>query len=405
MSAVKKNKIGIDFISFYIPQFFLKTKSFAIDLGDSNLIQKTGQYENACIDEEEDIVTMGISASLNIFNDLDEEYINTIDYLIFATESAFDLSKSAGLFCKDILKLKKNCNTFEIKQACYSGTAALIFAMNYINSFPDKRVLIITSDISKYQEVGAQITQGAAAAAFIISKDPKIIEFDNNFVSFSQNVFDFYKPIASVYPIVNGHLSIEVYCSFFQETFKSFFENDIKNEILQIKDASVNRNIEKNFIIVPHLPFVNIFSFLRRTKDKLLKVLINNFQNIQIQSTFLYQEDIIKYTSCIGNSYGACIYINLCSLLENCEDDLSGKAVQMFSFGSGATGSCFQGTVVSGYKDYIKKTIHQSLFDRRVEISLQDFKNSENQTLRYIKDGFQNRALKKNYQYKIIDSF
>ena len=45
----------------------------------------------------------------------------------------------------------------------------------------------------------------------------------------------------------------------------------------------------------------------------------------------------INYNKIVGNCYTGSLYLSLLSLLESSEDDLSGKTVGMYSYGSGCT--------------------------------------------------------------------
>jgi hydroxymethylglutaryl-CoA synthase len=332
----QETKIGIDSISFYTPKNFINLNNIKTDAYDLNkYLQRIGQkISSQALDES--IIDMAVKAIKNIENDFNYE---DIDYIIFATESSFDNSRSAGLYLKDKINIPQDISFFEIKQACYSSTAAIIFAISYIKVNPLRKVLIVASDISKYQDnTPAELTAGSGAIAMVISSDPKIIKINNNITSSSLNVLDFYKPIKENYPVVNGLLSIETYCKLFEKTYFQY-----------INQSSADKQTQ---IIVPHLPYVNIIDLLQR----------KFFKN----STLFLLEEIKYYSSLIGNSYTASLYINLCSLLDNAGEDLSNKEIGLYAFGSGAVASFFTGNIQKGYKKYLKKYIHLDLLKERI---------------------------------------
>src|SRR5690625_7366180 len=76
---------------------------------------------------DEDIVTMAAEAAQTL---LERHDATKIRQVLFATESSVDQSKAAGVFVHDLLGLPANVRSIELKQACYSGTAALQMAIN-----------------------------------------------------------------------------------------------------------------------------------------------------------------------------------------------------------------------------------------------------------------------------------
>ncbi len=67
------------------------------------------------------------------------------------------------------------------------------------------------------------------------------------------------------------------------------------------------------------------------------------------------------------------MYIGLCSLLENSDEDLAGKRIGLFSYGSGCVAEFFTGVVQPGYKDALHGARHQALLSQRTELSYDDY--------------------------------
>ena len=72
--------------------------------------------------------------------------------VVACSESGIDFGKSMSTYIQDYLGLSRNCRMFEIKQACYSGTAGLQMAFNLILSqtCPGAKALVIGTDISRF---------------------------------------------------------------------------------------------------------------------------------------------------------------------------------------------------------------------------------------------------------------
>src|SRR5699024_5915482 len=119
-----KLNIGIDKIGFHTPHFYVDMEELAEARGvdPAKFTKGIGQEEMAVSPLTQDPVTLAANAALQI---LDEEDRETIDLVLFGTESGIDQSKSAGIYVHRLLNLKPQTRTVKLKQACYGGTAAL----------------------------------------------------------------------------------------------------------------------------------------------------------------------------------------------------------------------------------------------------------------------------------------
>ena len=142
-------KVGIDTLAIYTSRYALELATLAKARGtdpDKYHIG-LGQKKMSVPPPGEDIVTMAANAAHQALRDID---LSEIEMLLFATESGIDQSKAAGIYVHDLLKLSPRCRVVELKQACYSGTAALQLALPYLRENPNKKVLLIASDIARY---------------------------------------------------------------------------------------------------------------------------------------------------------------------------------------------------------------------------------------------------------------
>src|SRR5699024_10044344 len=121
--------------------------------------------------------TLAANAAKQIIDDSDRE---AIDFVMFATESGIDQSKSAGVYVHELLGLNKNARSIELKQACYSATAALQLAKGHVLQHPDRKVLVLASDIARYGlSTSGEVTQGAGAVAMIVSQSPRLLTIED----------------------------------------------------------------------------------------------------------------------------------------------------------------------------------------------------------------------------------
>jgi len=167
--------VGIDDISFYASDFYLSLATLAQHNGkDPNkYLQGLGQHQMGVLPCDEDIVTMAANAAYPLVANRGIDKIRT---LLFATESGVDQSKAAGLYVHRLLNLHQNMRIIELKQACYSATAALQMACALVEKNPQHEVLVIASDVARYGlNTPGEATQGCGAVAMRITAQPRLL--------------------------------------------------------------------------------------------------------------------------------------------------------------------------------------------------------------------------------------
>ncbi|MDK7260552.1 hydroxymethylglutaryl-CoA synthase, partial [Gardnerella vaginalis] len=82
----------------------------------------------------------------------------------------------AATYLHESLGIHAFAKSYEIKEACYGATAALQIACDYVRLRPERKVLVVASDIARYGlATGGEPTQGAGAIAMLISKNPSVL--------------------------------------------------------------------------------------------------------------------------------------------------------------------------------------------------------------------------------------
>lgn len=346
--------VGIDEISFYTSNYFLDLRSLAEvqQIESEKYYQGIGQEKMSMAAPDEDVVTMAANAAQPLIERVGPDAINT---LMFATETGIDQSKAAGVYVHRLLGLNANCRVVELKQACYSATAAIQMACALVARQPEKKVLVIASDIARYDlDTSGEATQGCGAVAILVTANPRLIEIDPEVGNHTEDVMDFWRPNYRSTALVDGKYSTKIYL----KSLKKAWENFVANSSFAFNDFS-------HFCY--HLPFSRMAEKAHKHLAKLNKCALT-LEQVEAQV-----EDTLHYNRIIGNSYTASMYIGLTSLLENCTQNLAGERVGFFSYGSGCVAEFFSGRVVEGYQSCLHTLTHKSMLDARQEVSYEEY--------------------------------
>ena len=328
--------IGIDKLGCYVPKTVLPLTTLAQARGvDSDkYVKGIGQIEMALPSKNEDVVTMACEAAHTI---LDEHDKASIDMVLFATETGIDYSKAASIYALDILGLPASTRTIEMKQACYASTGAMFLAMDYVRSHPAKKVLVLSSDIAWYGfENAGEVTQGAGAIAMLISYNPRLGTV-SEVGKTVRNERDFYRPLYSKVPVVDGKLSIDCYQT-------------------MLKD--VEDKVQRNYTCF-HLPFANMAK-----KANSVMTYPMNERHLNI---------VKELGSKVGNIYNGSLYLSLLSVLMHAPEDLRGETIGMFAYGSGAMAEFFTITLSDHYQEGINLNALNSLEEGRIELTIAEY--------------------------------
>ena len=334
--------VGIDKIGLYVPQYYIEMTELAQARGiePSKYTIGIGQDKMAVPPLDQDVVAMAANAAASI---LDEHDRLVIDQVIVGTESAFDYSKSVASYLHELLDLQPYCKAYEIKQACYGATAGLQSACDYVRLRPDRKILVVATDIARYGlGTPGEPTQGAGAVALLISANPRILALDSQSIS--------YTDVA----LVDGKFSTELYQDCFCQVMAS------------AKQAGLSPENWRN--VVFHLPFTKMG---KKALDALAQKggldadLIERWQAAYEPATRLGRQ--------VGNIYTGSLYLSLLSYLTQVEDLAAGDNLGLFSYGSGAVAELFSGTLQEGFREALDLAALKAHLERRQALSVQDY--------------------------------
>jgi len=276
------------------------------------------------------------------------------------------------------------------KNACYGATNALFNAIHWIESksWDGRYAMVVAADIAVYKPGPARPTGGCGAVAMLIGPNAPIVLESGLRGSYFDHVYDFYKPeLNSEYPIVVGDYSNQCYLTALDECYESYskkFEK-IYNQDFSLQDIDY-------FLF--HTPYNKLLmkSFARLFfKDELKYNNENKYDYSEIQNNKILESNLIKksnpsYTEKVepgtllskelGNLYCASIYCGLISLIHNKRDELIGKRITFFSYGSGLTSSMFSFRITQSI-EYIADRINIDYYLlHRLFVHPEDFNNS-----------------------------
>lgn len=308
-----------------------------------------GQDEMSIPAPDEDVVTMAAAAALPILERHGTDGIRTV---LFATESGIDQSKSAGLFVHQLLELPSACRVLELKQACYSATAGIQLATGLVQRHPEERVLVIASDVARYAlGSSGEPTQGAGAVAMLIGADPAILEVESVTGVHATDVDDFWRPNDHDTALVDGRLSITAYLTSLRGAWDDF-------------RAHGGVGLEDIDHVCYHQPFskmaVKAHAQLGRHAGT-----PTSAEDLEIPA---------RYNRRIGNSYSASLYLALAALLDS-DQDLAGRRIGFFSYGSGSVGEFFTARVAAGYRSSLRPGSVPAALDARAPLDFAAYRD------------------------------
>ncbi len=348
--------IGIDRISFYTSHYFvdLKTLAQARQVDSEKYYVGIGQEKMGIPAPDEDVVTLAASAAYPLKRDGE---LDDVELLLFATETGIDQSKAAGIYVHGLLEMQPRCRTVELKQACYSGTMAIQMAVGFVARNPSKKALVITSDVARY-ELGSpgEATQGCGSTAMLISADPRIMVIEPESGYYTEDVMDFWRPNYRSEALVDGKYSTMVYIHALIESWKQYA-------------AATGRELTDFDRFCYHIPFTKMAEKAHLKLCRKFKVPTDPEQMQRLL------EESLRYSRITGNCYSGSMYVGLTSLLDTAEEDLSGKRIGLYSYGSGCVGEFYSGIVQPGYRDVLYADQHRKMLAERTELTYQQYED------------------------------
>ncbi|MGI6668757.1 MAG: hydroxymethylglutaryl-CoA synthase family protein [Acetivibrionales bacterium] len=310
----------------------------------------------------EDPVTNAVNAAKPLVERLSAREKNRIELLIIASESGIDFGKSIGTYVHQYLGLGRNCRIFEVKQACYGGTAAFHMAVCFIasNASPGAKALVIATDTARTADrmTYAEPSQGTGAVAMIVSNVPDIMEIDFGASGCcSYEVMDTCRPLPDK-EVGNPDLSLLSYLDCLENSYRVY------------ADKVEGANFAETFdYLAFHTPFCGMVKGAHR---KMMRQFAKADPDM-IEADFRKRVvPSLEYCLKVGNVYSATLYIALCSLIDNAKFE-GVRRVGLFSYGSGCSSEFYSGLISMCSKVLLAEMNIGGEIARRCELSIQEY--------------------------------
>lgn len=334
-------------------------------------------------------------------NNIDPKSIGRLEV---GTETLLDKSKSVKSVLMQLFEESGNTNIegVDTVNACYGGTNALFNSLNWVESsaWDGRNAIVVAGDIALYKKGNARPTGGAGCVAMLIGPDAPLAFEPGLRGSYIAHAYDFYKPdLTSEYPYVDGHYSIRCYTEAVDNCYKAY---NAREATLKAhangngEAAAVETPLDRFDHMVFHAPTCKLVSksyarllyndFLANPENPIFAEVPKELLNLDytasitdktVEKTFLALakkrfaarvQPAIEVPTMCGNMYCASVYSSLCALLANVSSEqLQGKRVAIFSYGSGLASSMFSLKVKGSTEEIQKKLdLHNRLASRRV---------------------------------------
>ncbi len=348
--------VGIEAVNAYVGRVSLGVRELfaARGLDDrrmDNLMMERKSVNLPC----EDPVTNAVNAARPIVEALTPQERDRIELVVVGTESGLDFGKPISTYVQDLLGLGRRCRSFEVKHACYGGTAALQTAAAVIGAspVPGAKALVIAADASSVaaRDTYWEPSQGAGSVAMLIGDDAQVLALDpgaNGFHSFE--VMDTLRPRPDL-EAGDSDLSLMAYMECLVHSFRAYRE--------RVPSADVMTTFDH---LVLHTPFAGMVKGAHR---RLLRS-DSPAPPAVIDADFAARvEPCLRYAAQVGNVYSAALYLALVSLIDHVEVTAP-KRLGMFSYGSGCASEFYSGVVTpAGRQRVAARRTADAIADRR----------------------------------------
>jgi len=411
-------KTGIDAIAFDVAKLHLpiKTLAKARNIEPEKLEKGLGLLKMTLPDLHQDTVVFGANALTKLIQD-NNINLNEIARIYVGTESGVDSSKPISSYLISLMEQKfgentlSECDVVDFTFACIGGVDALQNCLDFVKLNPTKKAIVVTTDFAKYDlNSTGEYTQGAGAVAMLITANPRIISFENNWGVSTKGVFDFFKPYRTIskkeitgnsnneswfenleseieihkdQPVFDGQYSNQCYMDRTRDAYFSF------KKLINSKDT-VYQSWKS---IVMHLPYA--FQGRRMLSeiyalDAATPILSGDENAAEYQTKLkeISKSDDYKAfvseklqpaeiaSSIIGNLYTGSIFMGLLSTLAHFYDtkkEITDEKFGFLAYGSGSKSKVFEGTIQADWKSAITNIKLFETLDESFEIDFETY--------------------------------
>jgi polyketide biosynthesis 3-hydroxy-3-methylglutaryl-CoA synthase-like enzyme PksG len=332
-------RVGIESVGIYAGRAVLDVGMLAAARGlDSARFQNLLMRRKSVALPVEDPVSFAVNAAKPMIDRMSPAERGRIRHLVVATESGIDFGKAMSSYVQRHLGLGRACRSFEVKHACFGGTAALQIAAACIRAAarPDERALVITTDLARpLPHTYAEPSQGAAAVALLVGPEPRLLDLEPLTGSCSYEVMDSCRPAADI-ETGDPDLSLLSYLDCIRGAFADY---------QQATGADFAAHFDG---LAFHTPFGGMAKGAHRTMMREQKRL----PPAAIEADFERRlRPSLTYCAEVGNIYSGSVMLAMCGAVEAlAARPPSGPPPRLglFSYGSGCCSEFYSGLVPPG---------------------------------------------------------
>ena len=376
-AAERPQHVGILAMESYFPRNCLPLTALEkADGCEGKYTVGLGQDVLAYFDDREDVGSVLLTAVARLLENygITPEQVGRLEV---GTETLIDKSKTikttllAHLFGENA-----DVEGVTSTNACYGGTAALLNSLAWVESsaWDGRYAVVVCGDIAVYEKGPARPTSGGGAVAMLVGPDAPLSFSGFPRSTHATETYDFYKPRGDTeYPTVDGKLSQTAYLTAVDECWaglkakldaqaaaaassaKLAAPTSLDSFDYALLHSPYNKLVQKGFARLladdlrsdPSRPewasdaeaqkwakVAAAESVGDRAAEKPLQKLADSRWKRMCDAGHTLSKQV-------GNCYTAALYMNLLSLVSNVGEDLVGKKVLLFSYGSGAVATAF----------------------------------------------------------------
>ncbi|MFI1223256.1 MULTISPECIES: hydroxymethylglutaryl-CoA synthase family protein [unclassified Streptomyces] len=399
---MERRAAGIEAVNFYGGSAYLDVETLARYRGlDNERFGNLLMLEKSVAMPFEDPVSFAVNAAKPIVDALSEAERDSIEMLITCTESGIDFGKSLSTYVHDYLGLSRTCRLFEVKNACFSGTAGFQNAVNFVLSqvSPGAKALVVTTDIARFKatEGGtgleedwlfAEPTGGAGAMAMLVSDTPHIFSVDigaNG--SHGYEVMDTCRPVPDS-EAGSADLSLMSYLDCSEAAYRAY----------ERKVEGVDYATTFDYLAF-HTPFGGMIKGAHRTMMRRVckakgPAIAADFQQRVVPG--------LTYCQRVGNIFGGTVFLSILSTIAHA--DLSApRRLGVFSYGSGCCSEFYSGVVTAESRRRVEAIDVESILRGRHGLTIDQYLQlmKENEVIEF---GTRNVELRLDVIPEVLDT-
>lgn len=411
-------KVGIDAMYVYSPDYYVDNAELAVARGSQpkHFTEGVGIKTFSIPPPNEDQSSMAATAAYRLM----QAYgVSPSDIFRIDTPTESGLDGSRALVSDVVGMLEKVYGNgslshvlgYEQKFACVSGMERYLdtsawFAAGWNAA---KYALVVATDVAKYDlKSREEPTQGAAAAAVLVGRDPRLFEIiPGAYGSALRNEKgDFKKPGGRTVALVDGARSYASYLTEMKLAWLNFQAAAVRTGMTPEGDGATIDSIDRAVYHNPHKKMViSAYASLLMHEWRTLPRWKEVVASIGEEPTREGMDDLTFYMSeaygdfrrkfmnskafsddfatrvgssvmapeLVGNSYSVSVFVGMDSMFENDVEDLAGKRVVLCGYGSGSHAVIQANVVPDGFKEVSKKFDLMSRLGARKRLSIEEY--------------------------------